>query len=109
MRGADMRPTSRAINRTVVLLWLSIPIICASIIVSFGGGLDLFVFIPLLPISIAVSVLSAFFWWREWLREHRHFPFGHCRRCGYDLTGNTSGVCPECGTAIDSQPSPPMR
>jgi rubrerythrin len=21
-----------------------------------------------------------------------------CRRCGYDLTGNTSGVCPECGT-----------
>lgn len=23
---------------------------------------------------------------------------GHCRRCGYDLTGNVSGVCPECGT-----------
>ncbi len=21
-------------------------------------------------------------------------------RCGYDLTGNTSGVCPECGTAV---------
>jgi ribosomal protein L37E len=21
-----------------------------------------------------------------------------CRRCGYNLTGNTSGVCPECGT-----------
>ena len=20
-----------------------------------------------------------------------------CLRCGYDLTGNTSGVCPECG------------
>ena len=20
-----------------------------------------------------------------------------CRRCGYDLTGNVSGVCPECG------------
>lgn len=20
-----------------------------------------------------------------------------CRQCGYDLTGNTSGVCPECG------------
>jgi hypothetical protein len=23
-----------------------------------------------------------------------------CAACGYDLTGNTSGVCPECGTAI---------
>ncbi|HEX5243398.1 MAG TPA: hypothetical protein VFW23_09085 [Tepidisphaeraceae bacterium] len=23
---------------------------------------------------------------------------GMCVSCGYDLTGNTSGVCPECGT-----------
>ena len=22
----------------------------------------------------------------------------HCRHCGYDLTGNRSGTCPECGT-----------
>ncbi len=25
---------------------------------------------------------------------------GKCRKCAYDLTGNTSGRCPECGTAI---------
>lgn len=25
---------------------------------------------------------------------------GHCRKCDYDLTGNTSGICPECGTKI---------
>lgn len=25
---------------------------------------------------------------------------GCCSECGYDLTGNASGVCPECGTAI---------
>lgn len=24
----------------------------------------------------------------------------HCASCGYSLTGNTSGVCPECGAAI---------
>ncbi len=24
----------------------------------------------------------------------------HCRQCTYDLTGNLSGVCPECGTPI---------
>ena len=28
-----------------------------------------------------------------------------CIHCGYDLTGNTTGVCPECGTQIAS-PSP---
>jgi len=22
---------------------------------------------------------------------------GHCRNCDYDLTGNETGVCPECG------------
>jgi hypothetical protein len=25
---------------------------------------------------------------------------GHCKDCGYNLTGNVSGVCPECGTEI---------
>lgn len=25
---------------------------------------------------------------------------GHCAVCGYDLTGNLSGRCPECGSAV---------
>lgn len=25
---------------------------------------------------------------------------GHCYHCGYDLTGNQSGVCAECGQAV---------
>lgn len=25
---------------------------------------------------------------------------GHCYGCGYDLTGNVSGKCPECGRAV---------
>jgi len=24
---------------------------------------------------------------------------GHCTQCGYNLTGNASGTCPECGTS----------
>ncbi len=31
--------------------------------------------------------------WRRWRR--RDYPA--CSRCRYDLTGNTTGVCPECG------------
>ena len=26
-----------------------------------------------------------------------------CDRCGYNLTGNVSGVCPECGLRIRSR------
>ena len=33
---------------------------------------------------------------RRWRRRKR----GECVRCGYNLTGNVSGVCPECGTEI---------
>lgn len=32
----------------------------------------------------------------------RHFCSDRCQGCGYDLTGNTSGVCPECGTRLVS-------
>jgi predicted amidophosphoribosyltransferase len=35
-------------------------------------------------------------------RQARHRRIGHCLRCNYDLTGNVSGVCPECGTPITS-------
>jgi len=31
--------------------------------------------------------------WREFRRPKR----GFCQSCGYDLTGNASGTCPECG------------
>jgi len=29
-------------------------------------------------------------------------PTHMCKECAYDLTGNVSGVCPECGTWIES-------
>jgi len=31
------------------------------------------------------------------LRIRRRRRAGTCRGCGYNLTGNVSGVCPECG------------
>ncbi len=35
-----------------------------------------------------------------WMRGRRPPP-GYCMECGYNLTGNVSGVCPECGTEIE--------
>ena len=36
------------------------------------------------------------------IRRYRPRPprIGFCQKCGYNLTGNVSGICPECGTAI---------
>lgn len=37
------------------------------------------------------------------IRRRRPAPAnpGICRHCGYDLTGNVSGRCPECGRAVN--------
>jgi hypothetical protein len=41
-----------------------------------------------------------------WLvRPRLRFPPGHCQRCGYDLTGNVSGRCPECGIHTTKRPA----
>ncbi len=51
-------------------------------------------------------VLSAIPTSVDWLRcrvERRRTPPGHCESCKYDLTGNTSGICPECGTPIPDE------
>jgi hypothetical protein len=34
-----------------------------------------------------------------WRHRRRCLP-GFCRKCGYNLTGNVSGRCPECGTEV---------
>lgn len=46
-----------------------------------------------LPIWWGVSAGRAY-------RRRRRGEIGRCRRCDYDLTGNTSGVCPECGSRV---------
>ena len=48
---------------------------------------------------IVFGVPTALLWWRD---RHR-IPPGHCRKCGYDLTGNVSGRCPECGEPTFAQ------
>jgi hypothetical protein len=50
---------------------------------------------------VCAGVLTAVLWWLD----RRRIPPGHCRKCGYDLTGNVSGRCPECGTEVRPPPS----
>lgn len=51
--------------------------------------------LPLWIPCLLVIGMSGLWYWRI-----RRFKEGSCRHCQYDLTGNTSGVCPECGTPI---------
>ena len=50
--------------------------------------------VPLWMPFLALALPTAFLWHRD-----RRPPKGHCQTCGYDLTGNVTGVCPECGAA----------
>jgi uncharacterized RDD family membrane protein YckC len=43
---------------------------------------------------------TAVIWRRYADRMPRERPLTICRKCGYDLTGNLSGICPECSTVI---------
>jgi len=47
-----------------------------------------------------VTLASAWGAWRVW-KMAIPLPAGLCRACSYNLMGNASGVCPECGTRID--------
>ncbi|MCA9253067.1 MAG: hypothetical protein KDA54_18215 [Phycisphaerales bacterium] len=55
-----------------------------------SGWLILPLWVFLLPCLIAVI-----FAWRS-----KPIGLNACKHCDYDLTGNESGICPECGTPI---------
>jgi hypothetical protein len=56
--------------------------------VATGAWVGVPLWFPL-GLSLLVALVA---WW-----SHRHRPQHACIKCEYDLTGNTSGVCPECG------------
>lgn len=56
--------------------------------------------VPLWMLLVGFGLPTAVLFWTG--RPRRRV--GHCDNCGYDLTGNVSGRCPECGTTIRPKP-----
>ena len=58
--------------------------------------------LPLWPLALFlfIAVLWSFVLRNSWIQWR--FP-NCCKNCRYSLVGNSSGVCPECGTKTDSE------
>ncbi|MBI5764999.1 MAG: hypothetical protein HZA51_15895 [Planctomycetes bacterium] len=84
---ADHGPSS---GHPILNFWaaFAFPILAMLAMTLFSLG-------PIFGISIA-----------EWLMKRAdkklNFPRGSCQSCGYNLTGNVSGRCPECGTDVNN-------
>ena len=61
--------------------------------------------LPLWLVGLVFGLAGAWLPYRLWsnARRRRLARAGRCQTCGYNLTGNTSGICPECGTAIAAE------
>lgn len=69
----------------------------------FAGIQDLYVCGPLWAPALFFLILASL---RLLVRRPRA---GHCNVCGYNLQGNTSGVCPECGTPVQQSATATAR
>lgn len=58
-----------------------------------------------LIVNIIVVSIATFL--RRWL--YPVYTVGHCQNCGYNLTGNESGICSECGTQINKPSKIPEK
>jgi hypothetical protein len=61
---------------------------------------------PALVVLVLMGpVLAVWLWQRGYLHSSLHAArLGLCGGCGYSLSGNESGVCPECGRPTGSRP-----
>jgi uncharacterized RDD family membrane protein YckC len=79
-------------------------------IIPVVGGLIASVFVIIAGVQLAKGyrIGDRFARTRVIWMKYAHLPvFGgnvlQCESCGYDLRANTSGICPECGTAVSAR------
>jgi hypothetical protein len=83
------------VGRKLLALWAVVVAALLAIGVAKGhGGL-----VAAIVVVIALHWAAAWYWLeRPFARDRTRRAKGQSLHCGYDLTGNVSGVCPECGS-----------
>ena len=62
----------------------------------YFGIATVYLLIAVAVVCVAAAIVAETLW-RTWTRP---LPSDYCNKCGYDLTLNESGMCPECGSRI---------
>jgi hypothetical protein len=82
---------------------------CIAIVFTLAAGIALVFWGPQPPwVGVVMGIVFPVLWFapviqyqrKAQLLENREFD-GLCLSCGFDLVGNTSGVCPNCGRRVD--------
>jgi hypothetical protein len=83
--------------------WLGIGATLA-LMISMGLAAGFESFMVMLPFIVLGSVFPLVSSTTIIYKNRKPIPVDYpaCERCGYNLTGNVSGICPECGRAIGS-------
>jgi hypothetical protein len=89
--GREVRRVQRILCSAALFLGF------ASVISAVSGPVDGLVAIPLLGVG-GLMLTGAVL--RLALPASNRDIAGYCANCGYNLTGNTSGTCPECGRVV---------
>jgi len=92
----------RAVIAVVVsfLVWTAINLVLVwSLSVSAFGNMPLQIGFSVARYATPLIIFGLLTRW--WAPER--IPPGHCQTCGYNLTGNVSGVCPECGEKVKEE------
>ena len=112
--GDSIRPVMVGAGAAVAIVMLYGLLPLAVRAFKAGGGLGSALASPLALVVcltvIGVAWLGVVLLQRQLVRPHLWRLIPHlCDACGYDLTANASGRCPECGWAVDAEKdaSPP--
>lgn len=82
----------------------AMPSLPSTLIVLSAGGDELGINIRIFAIYCTNLFAFTLIGWLLSLGIKNGAPENACRVCAYDLRGNESGICPECGTSIEMMP-----
>lgn len=98
-----MSPPTRKTVAACVVMCLTALMLCGFIWPLFPVLYDSYAHPIVMGVVLAGAVVPTVRAWRRTTVDEREAE-GRCVRCGYDLTGNVSGVCPEYETPIGRKP-----